>query len=215
MTEPELNSLGTEEEGFWNTDPDVLHIQNVLRKHGIDHSCKTIYDTWGDLCEKIYFASWLDAKGYPDSTLFAMYFCFSQGLYACWEAEDILIDAVDRIMSVAGQKKSSQFIDKEKFYAEIDTEQKANRANIPESQYAIGYHNGLTMAKFIALRLSAKAPEPTPTAHWEFGEPGIFGAEYVRCTNCEWKSDHVDPFLWENHPGHKFCGACGAKMDRN
>lgn len=47
---------------------------------------------------------------------------------------------------------------------------------------------------------------------WEFGELGPLGTD-VRCSNCGWGCENVDPILWVTYPGHKFCGACGAKMD--
>lgn len=115
-------------------------------------------------------------------------------------------------MSETNPSAQRVVINKDEFCSEIDAEQKKNHENIPGSDIAIGYHNGLTMAKAIALKLAKPTSVPTPTAQWEFGDPGIFGAEYVRCTRCGWKTAHVDPFLWKNHPGHKFCGCCGAKM---
>lgn len=101
---------------------------------------------------------------------------------------------------------------KNAFFAEIDAEQKANHPGIPDSDTAIGYHNGLTMAKAIAMKLAVPAPEPAPHARWEFGELDALGSR-VRCSCCGWGAENVDPALWLAHPGHKYCGACGARMD--
>lgn len=108
-----------------------------------------------------------------------------------------------------------KIIYKDPYIAKLDAEQKDNHKNLPDSDIAIGYHNGLSMAKAIAINLAQEEPAQTPTAHWEFGEIDVFGAEYVRCTRCGWKTDHVDPFLWKTHPSHKFCGNCGARMENN
>ena len=47
---------------------------------------------------------------------------------------------------------------------------------------------------------------------WVFGELDMCGAP-VKCSNCGYGVENADPILWVTYPGHKFCGACGAKMD--
>lgn len=47
---------------------------------------------------------------------------------------------------------------------------------------------------------------------WQFGELDWPGAS-VKCSNCGWGVENADPILWLDYPGHRFCGACGAKMD--
>ena len=60
----------------------------------------------------------------------------------------------------------------------------------------------------------APTVDAAPVVHgqWEFGELDALGAP-VRCSHCGWGSEHVDPVLWLDYPGHQFCGACGTKMD--
>lgn len=64
---------------------------------------------------------------------------------------------------------------------------------------------------FLLKAPTVYAVEPAH-GEWEFGELGPVGAE-VKCTNCGWGCENVDPVLWIDYPGHRFCGACGAKMD--
>lgn len=35
----------------------------------------------------------------------------------------------------------------------------------------------------------------------------------IHCSECGFGSDYAKRDMWMNYPGHKFCGACGAKMD--
>ena len=47
---------------------------------------------------------------------------------------------------------------------------------------------------------------------WAFSELGPLGCN-VKCTECGWSAKDVDPALWLDNDGHKYCGCCGAKMD--
>lgn len=89
--------FGTELEGVWTGDPDVLRLQEILKKHGIDHSGQTIWNTWGDYCQACHLASWLDTKGYSETYLFTGYWGYFCGLIRDWESNDVLIDIVERI----------------------------------------------------------------------------------------------------------------------
>lgn len=59
-----------------------------------------------------------------------------------------------------------------------------------------------------------KAPAVDPHKHgrWIIGEMGVFGCP-IHCSKCGWGSDCADRDKWMHYPGHKFCGACGARMD--
>lgn len=65
-------------------------------------------------------------------------------------------------------------------------------------------------------RESAELPHadvaPVRNGMWIFGELDVFGAP-VRCSECGYGADRVDPIMWTTYPGHRFCGCCGAKMD--
>ncbi len=47
---------------------------------------------------------------------------------------------------------------------------------------------------------------------WMIGEIGPVGCA-VKCSVCGWGFDNVDPVLWADYAGHKYCGNCGAKMN--
>lgn len=53
---------------------------------------------------------------------------------------------------------------------------------------------------------------PVRNGMWIFGEFDVLGAP-VRCSECGYGADRVDPIMWATYPGHRFCGCCGAKMD--
>ena len=53
---------------------------------------------------------------------------------------------------------------------------------------------------------------PVRHGRWIIGEPGIIGVP-IHCSECGWGSNNADQKKWMKYPGHKFCGACGAKMD--
>lgn len=54
---------------------------------------------------------------------------------------------------------------------------------------------------------------PVVHARWEFGEPDVLGPS-VHCTNCGFGAKCVDRKAWLRYPGHRFCGACGAIMNK-
>lgn len=54
--------------------------------------------------------------------------------------------------------------------------------------------------------------EPVRHGQWIFGELGPIGCD-VNCSECGWGAKNVDPVLWLDYDGHKYCGCCGAKMD--
>ena len=54
--------------------------------------------------------------------------------------------------------------------------------------------------------------EPVRNGQWIFGELGPIGCD-VNCSKCGWGAKNVDPVLWLDYEGHKYCGCCGAKMD--
>ena len=64
------------------------------------------------------------------------------------------------------------------------------------------------------VRAVQKAPSIDPHKHgrWIIGEMGVFGCP-IHCSECGWGSDCADRDKWMHYPGHKFCGACGARMD--
>ena len=64
------------------------------------------------------------------------------------------------------------------------------------------------------LELIYRQPSVDPHKHgrWIIGEMGVFGCP-IHCSECGWGSDCADRDKWMHYPGHKFCGACGAKMD--
>lgn len=70
-------------------------------------------------------------------------------------------------------EKETKVVDLHELCAAYEKEQKENGANIPESLHAIGYHNGLTMAKAIALKLASD------------------GAAVVRCQKCRFWKRHT------------------------
>lgn len=47
---------------------------------------------------------------------------------------------------------------------------------------------------------------------WIFGEFDGMGNS-VKCSVCGFYTKTVNPKLWIEYPAHKFCGACGAKME--
>lgn len=47
---------------------------------------------------------------------------------------------------------------------------------------------------------------------WIIGEMDVLGAP-IHCSECGWGSDCADSNKWMKYPGHRWCGACGAKMD--
>lgn len=59
------------------------------------------------------------------------------------------------------------------------------------------------------------AADVVPVRHgrWIIGEPDIIGVP-IHCSECGWGSDRAYQKKWMEYPGHKFCGACGALMDR-
>lgn len=60
-------------------------------------------------------------------------------------------------------------------------------------------------------RWREKEVGPVARARWVFGDLGPLGAS-VHCSNCGWGVENADPVLWVDYPGHKYCGACGARM---
>ncbi len=56
---------------------------------------------------------------------------------------------------------------------------------------------------------------PVVHGHWIFGEFDGIGRP-VWCSECGNRTKNVaDPVAWLNYPEHKYCGRCGAKMDKN
>lgn len=52
---------------------------------------------------------------------------------------------------------------------------------------------------------------PIAYARWEFKEQDNLEIS-VRCSKCGFGERNTNPETWLQYPGHKFCGACGAKM---
>ncbi|MGN1367387.1 MAG: hypothetical protein ACI4WX_00835 [Aristaeellaceae bacterium] len=55
--------------------------------------------------------------------------------------------------------------------------------------------------------------EPVRHGRWIFGEYDFIGYP-VKCSECGLEVPHVNRDVWMKYDGHKYCGRCGAKMDR-
>lgn len=71
---------------------------------------------------------------------------------------------------------------------------------------------GLEPTQYIEA-IPAADVAPVVRGQWEFGEMDVMGTT-VKCSCCGWTIPNVIPNLWMAFPGHKFCGCCGAKMQR-
>ena len=85
-------------------------------------------------------------------------------------------------------------------------EAKADMALVPEYKHA-----------FLNVQAMVNAMPTLDVKHvlhglWAFSELGPLGCN-VKCTECGWSEKDVDPALWLDYDGHKYCGCCGAKMD--
>ena len=78
-------------------------------------------------------------------------------------------------------------------------------AEPPEAHYPSWYAE-------IIRNLPAADVEPVRHGWWVYGELDAMGTA-VKCSRCSWGLKNADPVLWQNYPAHRFCGACGAKMD--
>lgn len=105
-------------------------------------------------------------------------------------------------MSKPNHDVQQEVINKKDFFAEIEAAQKENSTNVPESDIAIGYHNGLTMAKAIALKLSQPAAKAAPCGHWR---PMKGFNELYTCSACT-AQQYIPEDLFA------YCPHCGAKM---
>ncbi len=88
----------------------------------------------------------------------------------------------------------------------------------------LGYEERANLkASYISVADAMSIIEDAPTAdvapvvhgHWIFGEFDGIGRP-VWCSECGNRTKNVaDPVAWLNYPEHKYCGRCGAKMDKN
>lgn len=80
------------------------------------------------------------------------------------------------------------------------------------------YEDGWDDAVKAAMTMVEKKPSvdvrPERHGRWIFGEFDVIGRP-VWCSECGSRTKYVaDPAAWINYPEHKYCGCCGAKMDR-
>ena len=77
-------------------------------------------------------------------------------------------------------------------------------------------YDGAAWRQFEILDMIKEMPAadvaPVVQGQWIFGEIGPVGCT-VKCSVCGWGCNAVDPVLWVDYAGHKYCGSCGAKMD--
>lgn len=69
-------------------------------------------------------------------------------------------------------------------------------------------------ARNSVLRVINEQPAVDPHEHgrWIVDNAKLLYCR-IHCSECGFGSDYAKRDMWMNYPGHKFCGACGAKMD--
>lgn len=72
--------------------------------------------------------------------------------------------------------------------------------------------SGKTFNHLIELLRAEKEGRVVVRGYWMIGEMGPCGCA-VKCSACGWRFDDVDPVLWAEYGGPKYCRNCGAKMD--
>ena len=81
-----------------------------------------------------------------------------------------------------------------------------------EYRYYDGYVSGFGAAMALADSAPALDVEPVRHGRWVFADSDWWESE-VHCSFCGWRHAPVHPAAWMRYGGHRYCGACGAKMD--
>lgn len=90
-----------------------------------------------------------------------------------------------------------------------------SRKALEENHFSDDHNIALSYAdKCWIRRIIREQPAVDPVKHgrWIIDNAKLLYCG-IHCSECGFGSDYAKRDMWMNYPGHKFCGACGAKMD--